>query len=69
MPFDAFVFLHDLLGVDGQLLVRVDHHAEQPRVCLKRKRKKRKQIYYYELERFASDGDGGGWRWRPECDE
>lgn len=57
MPFDAFVFLHDLLGVDGQLLVRVDHHAEQPRVCLKRKRKKGKQIYYYELERFAS----GGW--------
>lgn len=34
MPFDPFVLLHDLLGVDGQLFVRVDHHAEQAGVSL-----------------------------------
>lgn len=30
----APVHLHDGLCVDGQVLVRVDHHAEQPRVRL-----------------------------------
>lgn len=38
VPFDAFILFHDLLGVDGQLFVRVDHHAEQARVCLQKKK-------------------------------
>lgn len=35
MPFDALVPLHDLFSVNGQLLVRVDDHAEEAGVCLK----------------------------------
>ena len=34
MPLDALVLLHDLLGVDRQLLVRIDDHAKQARVRL-----------------------------------
>lgn len=40
VPLDAFILFHDLLGVDGQLFVRVDHHAEQAGVCLQRKERK-----------------------------
>ena len=36
MPLDALVPLHDLLRVDGQLLVRVNDDAEQPRVRLQK---------------------------------
>ena len=34
----ALVQLDDLLGVDGQPLVRVHHYAEEARVCLQRAR-------------------------------
>lgn len=34
MPLLAAVHVHDGLGVDGQVLVGVDHHAEESRVCL-----------------------------------
>lgn len=30
----SLVHVHDVLGVDGQVLVRVDHHAEETRVRL-----------------------------------
>lgn len=33
----ALVHVDDLLGVDGQVLVGVDHHAEEPRVRLQGK--------------------------------
>lgn len=36
MALYALVPLHDLLRVDGQLLVRIDHHAEQAGICLRR---------------------------------
>lgn len=29
MPFLALVHFHDLFGVDGQVLVRIDNHTEQ----------------------------------------
>lgn len=38
MSFDAFIPLHDFLRIDGQLLVRVHHHAEEARVSLRKKR-------------------------------
>lgn len=34
MALFAAVHLHDGLCVDGQVLVGVDHHAEQPGICL-----------------------------------
>lgn len=34
VPLLALVHVHNLLGVDGQVLVGVDHHAEQPGVRL-----------------------------------
>lgn len=39
VSLDAFILFHDLLGVDGQLFVRVDHHAEQAGVCLQIKKR------------------------------
>ena len=35
----ALIQLDDLLGVDGQPLVRVHHHTEEARVCLKTRRR------------------------------
>lgn len=35
MPLLATVHVHDGLGVDGQVLVGVDHHAKESRVCLR----------------------------------
>lgn len=34
VPLLAAVHVHDGLGVDGQVLVGVDHHAEESRVRL-----------------------------------
>ena len=34
VPLLALVHVNDLLRVDGQVLVRVYHHAEEPGVCL-----------------------------------
>lgn len=36
MALLASVHLHDGLCVDGQVLVRVDHHTEQPGICLEK---------------------------------
>ena len=36
VPLLALVHVHDLLGVDEQILVGVDHHTEEPRICLRR---------------------------------
>ena len=33
----APVHFNDVIRVDGQVLVRVDHHTEEPRVCLQGK--------------------------------
>lgn len=41
MPLLAAVHVHDGLCVDGQVLVGVDHHAEEPRVRLQRERESR----------------------------
>lgn len=35
MSLLALVHVHDLLSVDGQVFVRVDHHAEETRVRLR----------------------------------
>lgn len=29
MPLLALVHVHDLFGVDGQVLIRIDNHTEQ----------------------------------------
>lgn len=34
VPLLALVHVHDLLAVDGQVLVWIDHHAEETRVRL-----------------------------------
>lgn len=34
MPLLALVHVDDLLRVDGQVFIGVDHHAEEARVCL-----------------------------------
>lgn len=34
VPFDPLVPLHNLLGVDGKFLVRIDDDAEETRICL-----------------------------------
>lgn len=36
----ALVPLHDFLGVDGQLGVRIDHHTEETGICLREVREK-----------------------------
>lgn len=41
MALLALVEVHDLLGVDGQALVGVDHHAEQTRVGLETERREK----------------------------
>ena len=40
MPLLALVHVHDLLGVDGQVLVGVDDHTEQAGVRLQGKRRR-----------------------------
>lgn len=40
MPLLALVHVDDVLAVDGQVLVRVDHHAEEARVRLRRNRRR-----------------------------
>lgn len=42
MSFNTLVPLHDLLGIDRQPLVWIDHHTEKSRVRLKQK-----DIYLY----------------------
>ena len=42
VPLLALVDLDNLLGVDGQPLVRIHHHAEQARVGLKHKKRLKK---------------------------
>lgn len=37
MSLYALVPLHYLFGVDGQLLVRINHNAEETGICLKGK--------------------------------
>lgn len=44
MPLDALVALHDLFGVDRQLLVRIDDHAEEAGVGLKKDNKKYRKL-------------------------
>lgn len=34
MSLLALVHVHYLISVDGEVLVRVDHHTEETRVCL-----------------------------------
>lgn len=48
MSLLALVHVDDLLGVDGQVLVGVDHHAEEPRVRLQKQ----------------GGGFSWGWEWR-----
>lgn len=38
MPLLALVDFDDLLGVDGQALVRVYHHTEQARISLNKRK-------------------------------
>lgn len=45
MPLLPLVQLDDLLGVDGEALVRVHHHAEEAGVSLEGKKAFIKQIF------------------------
>lgn len=53
MPLLALIHFHDLFGVDGQVLIRVDDHTEQARVGLKEKGGKQEWVSKSDSQRHA----------------
>ena len=50
LPFPAFVCFHDVVGVDGEALVRVDGNKEETGVGLENGGKKRNQHQCQNVE-------------------
>lgn len=60
MPFLPSVHLNDVLRINGQVLVGVNYHTEETRVCLKYKQKKTNIGNYkqnqHNLNKFTENG-------------
>lgn len=57
MPFLPSVHLDDVLRINGQVLVGVDYHTEETRVCLKYQQKNKNKHHKIETEskQFKTD--------------